>query len=331
MPLHDTSYQHWSGVHLGIWSRRWVIARNGLTACLQNKWMRYLIVLCWVAGLVMSAVLFLVGQLLVADSVVVQWVGNLNPSWQAFARFFTTWLEQHPEISVRVTQNVLLYYFCTALMRAGIFAAGMAMPLLITRDLASNAIIIYSSKAVSRGDYLLGKFSTAFGLLALTWLGPVCAAWFMGNLLSPDWRFFWHSRIALANLLLYGLSSMAILSFLALGVSAISGKEKSTPAVWFMWWIIGWVVGGIASHTQPWLKHLSFSYNLDQIALAVFRLGNDLKLAQDNVPVLGNVLRNVPAETMSALNAPALGSALISLLIMLSLAALVIRKRVKPE
>ena len=64
--------------------------------------------------------------------------------------------------------------------------------MLITRDLASNAIIIYASKAVSRGDYLLGKFATAFGLLVLTWLGPVCAAWFVGNLLAPDWRFFWH-------------------------------------------------------------------------------------------------------------------------------------------
>ena len=65
----------------------------------------------------------------------------------------------------------------------------MAIPLLITRDLACNAIVIYSSKAVTRGDYLLGKFATAFGLLALTWLGPVCAAWFVGNLLAPDWTF----------------------------------------------------------------------------------------------------------------------------------------------
>jgi len=29
MPLHDTSYKHWEGVHLGVWQRRLVIARNG--------------------------------------------------------------------------------------------------------------------------------------------------------------------------------------------------------------------------------------------------------------------------------------------------------------
>ena len=45
MPLHDTSYQHWDGVHLGLWRRRWAIAWNGLTAALQNKWIRHLAVL----------------------------------------------------------------------------------------------------------------------------------------------------------------------------------------------------------------------------------------------------------------------------------------------
>src|SRR2546423_325900 len=101
MPLHDTGYQHWEGVHLGLWHRRLVIARNGLRACLQNKWLRHLVVVCLLGGLVMAAILFLVGQLLVADSIVVQWVGNFSEI-QTFARFLTTWLEQHPEISVRV-------------------------------------------------------------------------------------------------------------------------------------------------------------------------------------------------------------------------------------
>ena len=331
MPLHNTSYQHWDGVHLGLWGRRWVIASNGLTGCLQNKWMRHLVLVCWVAALGMAAILFLVGQLLVADSIVVQWVGNFNPMLQSFARMLTTWLELHPEISVRTTQNVLFYYFCVWLMRGSIFALGLAMPLFITRDLASNAIVVYASKAVSRGDYLLGKFAAAFGLIALTWLGPVCAAWFLGNLLGPDWRFFWHSRAALGHALLYGLSSMSILSLLALGVSATSLKEKSTAAFWFIWWIIGAVIAPIATQTQPWLRHLSFSFNLDQLALAVFRLGDDLKTAQDNIPILGNMLRGIRAQTMAALNTPALWGAVVALLMMLGLAVFVIQRRVKPE
>ncbi len=331
MPLHDTSYQHWEGVHLGLWRRRWVIAAAGLRACLQGKWMRHLIVLCWVSALGMTGILFLVGQLLVANSIVVKWMGNFNPALQAFAGMLTTWLEQHPEISVRTTQDVLFYYFCIGLMRAGIFALGMAIPLLITRDLASNAIIIYSSKAVSRGDYLLGKFVTAFVLMFLTWLGPVCAAWFVGNLLAPDWRFFWHSRVALAHVLVFGAASMTVLSLLALGVSAISSKEKSTAAVWFMWWIFGGVLAPIAVQTQPWLRHLSFNFDLDQLALAVFRPANDLTIAQTNIPILGDMLRGVRPETLASLATPELAGALLALLIMLGLAGFLIRNRVRPE
>jgi ABC-2 type transport system permease protein len=331
MPLHDTGYKHWEGTHLGLWSRRGVIAMAGLKGCLQGKWMRHLIVLCWVSALAMTAVLFMVGQLLVADSIVVRWVGNFNPALQAFAGMLTTWLEQHPEISVRSTQNVLFYYFCVWLLRAGIFALGMAIPLFITRDLASNAIIIYSSKAVSRGDYLLGKFATAFGLMTLTWFGPVCAAWFVGNLLAPDWRFFWHSRAALGHILVFGAVSMTGLSLLALGVSATSSKEKSTAAVWFMWWIFGGVLAPIAMHTEPWLRHLSFNYNMDQLALAVFRPATDLATAQTNIPILGDLLRGVPPQTMASLAAPEIAGAVLSLGVMLGLAGLLIHRRVKPE
>jgi ABC-2 type transport system permease protein len=331
MPVHDIGYQHWKGVHLGLWSRRLAIAQNGVARCLQVRGMRHIVTMCWVAALAMTAILFLVGQLLVPDGLIVQWVGNLNPQLQMFARLLTTWLEQHPDTSVHTTQNVLFYYFCILLMPLNIFALGVVVPLLITRDLASNAIIIYSSKAVSRADYLLGKFCTAFGLLTLTWLGPLCTAWFMGNLLAPDWRFFWYSRAVLGHVVLFGVSSMTLLSLLALGVSAISSKEKTTPAFWFMWWIVGWVVAPIARQTQPWLQHVSFSFNLKQIAVASFRIGSDITTAQKNIPILGDMLREIPQRTMAALNSPVLWGALVALLLMVGGAAVVIWRRVKPE
>jgi hypothetical protein len=331
MPLHDVHYQHWRGISTGIWARRWVIARHGLTACLRNKVLRLAVFASWGVGLVTVAALFAVGQLLLPDSIIIRWVGQLNPDLQTFASMLTYWLHGHPEISVRTTQNVLLYYGCTLLTPVGVFVLGIAMPFFITRDLASSAIVIYSSKAVTRGDYLLGKFCTAFGLLTLVWLGPMCAAWFLGNLVSPDWHFFWHGRAALGNVLIYGLISMAILSALALGVSAVSSKEKSTPALWFIWWVIGFVIQPIAINTKPWLRHLSFTYNLQQIRLATFRLGGDVKTAQDNIPILGDMLRNIPPRTLDALNAPAFWGAMLALLIMLALAAWVVSRRVRPE
>ena len=83
--------------------------------------------------------------------------------------------------------------------------------------------------------------------------------------------------------------------------------------------------------TQPWLRHLSFNYNLDQIALAVFRLGHDIQVAQENIPVFGDMLRGVRPQTIAALNAPAFWGAVAWSAAMLIAAAFIIRRRVKPE
>jgi hypothetical protein len=167
--------------------------------------------------------------------------------------------------------------------------------------------------------------------MTLTWLGPVCAAWFLGNLLAPDWKFFWYARVPLFHALIFGLSSMVILSLLALGVSAFSSREKATPALWFTWWALGLAIQEIALHTLTWLRHLSFGYNLRQIALATFQLGQDLKTAQDGIPIFGQMLRNVRPETRAALDYPTLAGALAGLALMLIAAGLILRKRVAPE
>jgi hypothetical protein len=331
MPLHEAHYQHWEGIHTGIWRRRWVIAQNGLAACLRTGSVRRVAMVCWMGGLMMTGILFFMGQLLLPDSIMAEWTAQLRPELQGFARMLTSWLVDHPEISIGTVQNVLFYYYCEWLVPLSIFALGMTLPLLITRDMASNAIVIYSSKAVTRGDYVLGKFCTAFGVMALTWLGPVCAAWFAGNLLAPGWSFFWYAREPLFHALIFGLSSMVILSLLALGVSAVSSREKATPALWFTWWVLGIFIQPIALKTLPWLRHASFHYNLSQIELATFHLGRDLKIAQDNVPIFGQMFSAVSPATRAALDHPTLAGAIIALALMLVTAGLIVRRRVKPE
>jgi ABC-2 type transport system permease protein len=328
---HDSSYKHWEGKHLGIWSRRAVIAANGLKSCLEVKWMRRVITLSWAAAMLQVALLFFLGQLLIADSVVVQWLGNLNPQLQSIGRALVGWLEQHPEVSVRTTYNLLFYYFSSNLLTLTLIAIALAMPHLITRDLSSNAIIVYSSKAVGRFDYLFGKFATLFCLMTLTWLGPVCVAWFLGNLLSTNWHFFWHSRAALSHVLSYVLCSMLVLGVLALGVSAISSRAKATVSLWIALWLLGAAFIPIGFMTKPWLKFFSLTFNLEQISLAVFKLKDDFQLASDNIPLFGNMLRGMRRQTYSVLQNPETTGAICGLGIMLALAVVVIVRKVKPE
>lgn len=331
MPLHDSTYKHWQGEHLGIWRRRGVIAANGLRGAFQGKWLRHIVVLCWGASLIQIALLFFIGQLLVKDSMVVQWLSKLHPTVQNFANSLVLWLESHPEISVRATQNVLFYYFAKRLLILSFVAIALAIPHLITRDLGSNAIIMYASRAVSRFDYLLGKFFALFGLLALTWLGPVLAAWFVGNLLSPKWSFFWHSRGALFNLILYLGITMTILSIVGLAVSALASRERTTVAIWTTWWMVSIPLVVIGAATKPWLRYLSLNFNIDQVGLAIFRIDRDILTVQDNLPFFNQVFRGFERKNPMLLQEPHAFGSVVVILLLVGLSIHLLLRKVKPE
>jgi len=293
MALHDLGYRHWEGRHQGIWRRRWTIAANGLKAAVSNRWMRYVLTGAWSIALVQASILFCIGQLLVADSLVLRWSDNLDPLLRTFVGGLTLWLEQHPEISVRTAQNLVFYGFNQVYLTFGLLAVTLAIPHLITRDLSSNAVIIYASKAVNRLDYLAGKLGILLGLLTLTWLGPMLAAWVLGNLLAPDWHFFWHARVPLLNTLLFVGGGMLFLSLLGLAASAISAKEKAAVGFWLLLWLVGNALTPAEFHRQAWLQHLSFHHNLEQIAEAVYQPKSELERARDNIPVLGDIVRRM--------------------------------------
>lgn len=325
MSLHNFSYQHWEGRHCGIWRRRWVIAINGLKSCLANRWARNLVLAAWTVAMAAVGILFLIGQLLVPDSIAYEKLEELlNRQMRDLVQGLKMWLTERPEISVRVAYNMLFYFFASTLYWLAMISTMLAIPHLISRDLSSRAIIMYSSKAISRFDYFLGKFGTIFGLLSLIWLGPVLAAWLVGNLLAQDWSFFWHSRGALFNSLLYVIVSMMAISILSLGISASSSKPRVAMSYWIAFWLVGYVVGVIASITRS----LSISHNLEQIARRIFNLGAEVQLAQENIPFLGDIMQRPLA---SWLETPEIGGALVALAAMLALAVVIMAQRVKPE
>ncbi len=334
--LHEASYQHWIGARTSIWRRRATIASNGLKGCLKSRWLRRVLVGCWGAALVQASVLFFIGQLLVPDSFVAQSQEHFSSPMQGILQGLVSWLKDHPEVSVRVTQDFLFYQLSGFLLLFTMLAIGLAIPHLITRDLSSKAIVIYSSKAISRWDYILGKLGTMLGLLSLTWLGPVCFAWLLGNLLAPHWNFFWHSRLALIHALGFAMCGAVVLSAMALGVSAISGREKVTVTAWLGLWLLGRVFTSVSrevldSPALRWLQHLSTTFNLGEINSAIFRLRDDLKLAEDNIPMFGNLLRGVTRQTMATVENPEFWGGFVGLAVMASLAAIVVAWRVKPE
>ncbi len=334
MSLHNVSYQHWEGKHHGIWYRRGVIAGNGLRGCLDNKWARHLVLVAWVLCLLEVAILFLVGQLLVKDSIIYTLVNQLGDQQRILLGTLVDWLTDNPEVSVRTTYNILFYFFATYLRLFAMIAVALVIPHLITQDLASRAIIIYSSKAVSRFDYLLGKFGTVFGLLALIWLGPVTVAWFAGNLMASDWTFFWHSRSALINIFTYVVPAMVILSLVSMGISSLSSKPRAATSYWIIFWLVGNAIRAIGEATKPWLRHFSISYDLDQLSAKVFNLKEEMEMAMENIRFLEMFLggmRNTPFNGLNWFQTPDVTGTLIALAIMVAGSLAIMKARVKPE
>jgi hypothetical protein len=123
---------------------------------------------------------------------------------------------------------------------------------------------------------------------------------------------------------------MTILSLLAMGVSALARNELSTGALWYGWWVLGAVFALFVERSQPWLCHLSFTYNICQLELSIFRVDHSLKTAQENIPVLGELLKMGPA-TQKAYEFPAIGGALVVLGLLLALTTVLLHRRIKPE
>jgi len=190
--LHDIHYRHWkAGIRHLASPRR---DRRRRVARLPAEQVGALPRRALLAGrLVYVAVLFAIGQLLVADSIIVKWA----PIWRELQLFvagfdglagtasgdFRARGGEPPVLPVR-----------HVLAPAGLIAVALTIPHLITRDLASNAIVVYASKAITRFDYVLAR-RASFWDADPHWLGPVLAAWLVGNLMAPNWNFFWHSRL----------------------------------------------------------------------------------------------------------------------------------------
>ncbi|MEC8929320.1 MAG: hypothetical protein VX705_08925 [Verrucomicrobiota bacterium] len=330
----DHHYQHWDGAHENIWRRRWTIALEGLRTCMAQKWLKRIVGLCWVICLAQTVLLFLYASMLDPESRVSGWVQDLGGRPVLVAQeVMAKWASKNPEIAIGLPYNIMFSFFSSHQLFTYSFtmlALCLAVPRLITPDLSSRAIVIYSSTAVSRFDYLLGKFGAVMLLMTLTWLGPVLISWLAGNLFSPRLAFLWHSRAAFLHSASYIVISMVVLSMLVLAISASSRKSKTVVTLWLGLWLLGAALSamGTASHVH-WLQYVSFGFNLDVLHRAIFDFSGSLATIEAKVPRLSEAFAFVFDYLKSSHGT--LAGALFSLVLMLGGAGFILHQRVKPE
>jgi hypothetical protein len=329
MGIPSSLYQHWTGQARGIWHRRLVVANQTLKGIWSNKWIRHLCLGAWVLCLAQSALLFGVGQLLVKESAIYSLVNQLDNQPRAIVSGLVSWILERPDLSVSSTYGLSFYYFTRWFQPLALVIVTLTIPTLISQDLSSRAIIIYRSKALDPADYLIGKFMAIFGLLSFVWLLPAIHAWLLGCLLSPSWSFLWHARQALMQSVGFVVASMAFLSLLALGVSALSKREKATTIIWLVLWLVGHFLAKSQGEQYPWMAYLSLTHILDQWAICLFNPATHVSQLMENLPLL----ESFSSLTERWLRLPSANgmASLIAAGFMAGLSLITLKGKVKPE
>ena len=327
--LLDVGYRHWNRTVRPVWARRATVAGHTLRSCLHGRFIRFLLGISWVLSLATVAAYFAIGQILVPDGLLQPLINLLPGRGRQVVDGVSAWLALYPDITVRAVADFLLLQLSGLLQTVSFLIITVTLPRLITRDLASNAIIVYSSRAISRFDYLFGKLLGLLGVLSLSWLGPVIAVWILGNVVAPDWAFFWHSRSGLGHALIAIIPAMGATALVVLAISALSSNGRVTVGAWLGLWLLTGALVPLARITRPWLAYLSFSHDIEQWSLAVFRPYRDFARARDSLPFFDNVFGGVNSSAIQSWGeVPMLGPG-IGLLLAATLAVIILLRRIQ--
>ncbi|MDQ8200601.1 ABC transporter permease subunit [Pelagicoccus enzymogenes] len=326
-------YRRWEGEGVGVWRRRLSISRYGLRLCLSGKIIKIFLVLAFAQTLLLGGVFFLFGQLVAPESALLGWLESIGGEQMVrVISGLSSWALLYPEICVDGVYRVMFYLLTFSGPFLSMIIVALFVHRLIANDLASNAIVIYNSKALTRWDYLIGKFLIVATILSVVWILPVVVSWLLGNFLSPDWSFFYHSFPSLLRGLVIGGVAVVSLSCLALLVSSLAKKTGAAVAYWILGWFSFGVVASVASFAHPALNYISPTQSIYALSAGVYRMLDLVTDAQDMLPFFGGFF-----NTMSDGNDPAdlpIGNGeillpLLSLAVYCVISVVVVSRRVK--
>lgn len=195
MAVYRRSYTLYSGPLTPAWSRFLVLFRYSRRKLFRSKLQTALFVLCFFYPLACLLIIYLAHNLSFLER-----FGTVGGSFVAIDnKFFLNFID---------VQGALAFVL-TAFTGPG----------LISPDLANGALPLYFCRPFSRAEYVLGKASVLVILLSqITWVPGLVLFAVQSSLAGPGWT--WHHLWIAGSLILSSLLWIAILSLLALALSA---------------------------------------------------------------------------------------------------------------
>jgi hypothetical protein len=251
--INHLGYRGWSGRQAPGWTRWTVISAVGVRRAWQSRWVRRLLFFAWLPAMWFGLGFFIWEQ------------ASLNPAYRDELSGFLQSTSQSREFNdIRLAIDggdwarsrhavwalLLQSFFRYPQGVLMVMVVGLIAPPLISQDIRSRAFLLYFSRPLTRGEYLLGKLAVLWAYLVMISTAPALALYTLGLLLSPDLGAIgatWDIplRIVAASVVL-----MLPTSTLALCFSSLTQESRYASFAWFAVWILGWFTYGAVTSAQ---------------------------------------------------------------------------------
>lgn len=244
MPIHDQGYRRYLGERLPR-GRAWmVIAGTGIRTMIRRRGFVVLLLVAWFPFFVRA----------------VQLYASANLPQASFLAFDAGTFRQF------LGQQGLFVFFVSVYAGAG----------LIANDRRANALQIYLSKPITRGEYIVGKLTIlAAFLLFVTWL-PAMLLLILQGLFAGSFTFLTSHLYLVPAITLFACIDVAASATAMLALSSLSKSSRYVGIVYAALMFFSSAVFGVlqAAGGQRW-SWISMTSNLDQIADHIFGLPVD--------------------------------------------------------
>ncbi len=320
----------WRDVPRGVTYRRWTIVVAGLRSLFRIRFFKAVLIVAWVGGALIAGAGFVFSQSLASGG----WLETLAQHTSARAEALFTVLAGlmaiYPDIVVRTFFTFVFWVHSFLGLWFSLLALTVLVPQLITRDRASNALIVYLARPLTSVDYLLGKLGIIVGVLLLVWTGPLLFGWLLSMLFATDRDFIVYSLSPLVRALLFNAVAMVALAAIALGVSALGRRPQLTTVVWMSLWLLFGVIAA-QPRAAVWLQRLSYTQDLGEVRQEVFRLDAALTDAATNLPILNQQFVTNLTSAGKKAEATDFNGALAALGVFVVASSLVFFRKLRPE
>jgi ABC-type transport system involved in multi-copper enzyme maturation permease subunit len=244
VPIHDQGYRRYGGSKARTGTGWMVIARAGIRTMVSKKAFLGLMLISWLPFLVRAVQFYAASNLTNIPQ-----ASLLAPSADTFRQF--------------LEQQQTFVFFVTVYVGAG----------LIANDRRANALQIYLSKPLTRGEYVLGKLAILMTFLALvTWL-PAIVLLIVQIAFAGNFAFFRNNAFLFPAITLFAFIEVALASSTMLALSSLSKSSRYVAilyaaVIFFTQAVYGVLYAVTRSTAFSWL---SFSANLSQIGDVIFR------------------------------------------------------------